>query len=389
MEVHAWNLVRTLARRHRLSVLVPRHPQPPPLEGVTLAPLLTRRYRGSLARAAAFCAAHRADAVLVLNAGYAALGGRLDVPVVARVVGNDFERAWIGPHLPGRFLFWRLPVPGPMGLGGRLRRADQALRNRAAAAGLRSCGAVLANSTWTREALRRAGVTGPALHVIPGGVDLDHFRPGDPEPERIALGLPPGAPILFSAARFTRKKGFDLLLRVLPKLAAEHAGILLLLAGRGEEEEALRAEARRLQLEDRVRFLGTVEHALLPRYMAAADLYLQPSRSALDARDGSVDVETMGRAVCEAAACGRAAIVSRSGGLPDIVEDGVTGLVVPEEDAAALAAGIGRLLGDAALRRQFGAAAADRARRLFGWETVARRTDEAIAAACAARPRSA
>jgi len=383
MEVHAARLVQALAAGHRLEVVVPWGRPVPAMDGVGFHAELTEHFGATLRRTAALVARLAPDAVLALNAGSAAIARLVPVPVVTRVVGNDFERAWVGPHLPGRFLWWRLPASG--GSPGRwLRRADQAYRNRAALRSLAACRIVLANSGWTRDALARRGVTGPEVRVLVGGVDLGHFRPRDRDAERAALGLP-GAPILFSAARLTRKKGFDVLLRALPAVLAPHPHLLLLLAGQGEEERALRDLAKSLRIEASVRFLGGIGHDLLPRYMAAADVYLQPSRASRDERDESVDVETMGRAVCEAAACGRPAIVSRSGGLPDVVEDGRTGLLVPEADALALSAAIARLVGDATLCARLGAAAAARAHREFGWDTVARLTEAALQDARAAR----
>jgi glycosyltransferase involved in cell wall biosynthesis len=384
MEVHAARLVQALAADHQLEVVVPADRGVPEMDGVRFHADLTPRFDATLRRTAALVSRLAPDAVLALNAGSAAIARIVTVPVVTRVVGNDFERAWIGPHLPGRFLWWRLPVSGGFAPGRWLRRADQAYRNRAALRSLAACRIVLANSGWTRDALARRGVTGPEVRVLVGGVDLDRFRPRDRDAERRALGLP-GAPILFSAARLTGKKGFDVLLRALPAVLAAHPELLLLLAGKGEEETSLRDLGKRLGIEASVRFLGGVGHDRLPQYMAAADLYLQPSRASRDQRDESVDVETMGRAVCEAAACGRPAIVSRHGGLPDVVGDGQTGLLVPEADAPALAAAIMRLVGDAALRARMGAAAAERARREFGWDTVAHRTEAALQDARAAR----
>ncbi|HYV18479.1 MAG TPA: glycosyltransferase family 4 protein [Verrucomicrobiae bacterium] len=384
MEVHAARLVQALAAAHRLEVVVPRERAVPEMDGVRFHAELTEHFGATLRRTAALVARVAPDAVLALNAGSAAIARLVAVPVVTRVVGNDFERAWVGPHLPGRFAWWRLPSSGGFSPGRWLRRADQAYRNRAALRSLAACRIVLANSGWTRDALARRGVTGPEVRVLVGGVDLGDFRPRDRDAERQALGLP-GGPILFSAARLTRKKGFDILLRALPAVLARHPDLLLLLAGQGEEEPALRDLAESLGIEASVRFLGGVGHDLLPRYMAAADVYLQPSRASRDERDESVDVETMGRAVCEAAACGRPAIVSRSGGLPDVVQDGQTGLLVPEADAPALAAAIARLVDDTALCARMGTAAAERARREFGWDTVARLTEAALQDARAAR----
>ena len=185
-----------------------------------------------------------------------------------------------------------------------------------------------------------------------------------------------------TAARLTRKKAVDLLILALRAARDARPDLRLVVVGRGEEQPALERQARALGLGEAVRFAGAVDHALLPRYYAACDLYVQPSRRSVDPIDGSVDVETMGRAVCEAAACGRAALVTDSGGLPDVVEDGVTGALVPEEDTDALAAAIVRLADDPQRREALGGAALRRAREQFGWDTVARHTEQALLDAC-------
>jgi glycosyltransferase involved in cell wall biosynthesis len=382
MEVHAEHLVRELARRHSVHLLVERDREAPPApEGATVEAALTRRWRRSLRHV--LDAARRAppDAILALNAAYGALGRAAPCPVVVRVVGNDFTRAWIGPRVPGRFLFWRLPSGSAASPGRWLRRLDQRYRNRAVQRGLDTCRTILPNSHYTDGELVRCGVIHPERRVIIGGVDLGRFAPEGRDAARAALGLPAGV-LLLTAARLTRKKGIDLLLRAVAAARRSHPELTLVVVGRGEEQDALERQARDGGLAGAVSFAGSVSHALLPRYYAACDVYLQPSRRGVDPIDGSIDVETMGRAVCEAAACDRPALVTCSGGLPDVVEDGVTGAVVPEDDAAALAAAIERLAGDPVAREALGRAAGRRARDLFGWESVARRTEEAIADAC-------
>jgi glycosyltransferase involved in cell wall biosynthesis len=382
MEVHAEHLVRELARRHAVHLLVERaHEAPPAPQGVTVEAALTRRWRRSLRHVLDAARRTAPDAILALNAAYGALGRGAPCPVVVRVVGNDFTRAWIGPHLPGRFLFWRLPSGNAASPGRWLRRLDQRTRNRAVQRGLDTCRTILPNSRYTDGELVRCGVVHPERRVIVGGVDLARFAPAGREAARAALALPAGV-VLLTAARLTRKKGIDLLLRAVGAARLSHPELTLVVVGRGEEQEALERQARDGGLAGAVRFTGSVEHALLPRYYAACDLYLQPSRRGVDPIDGSIDVETMGRAVCEAAACERPALVTASGGLPDVVEDGVTGAVVPEDDAAALTAAIERLASDRVAREALGRAAGRRARDQFGWETVARRTEQAIADAC-------
>lgn len=381
MEVHAAHVVRELAKRHDVRLAVLETNQAPPVpEGVVVDAILTRHWRPSLRRVLQAAERGPADAILSLNAGYAALGSLARCPVVVRVVGNDFTRAWIGPHLPGRFLFWRLPS-GAGSPGRWLRRCDQRHRNRAVQRGLGTCRIILPNSRYTDAALRACGVLAPERRVVVGGVDLERFAPSARDAAREALGLP-GGTLLMTAARLTRKKAVDLLIRALAAARDARPDLRLVVVGRGEEQPALERQARALGLGEAVRFAGAVDHALLPRYYAACDLYVQPSRQSVDPIDGSVDVETMGRAVCEAAACGRAALVTDSGGLPDVVEDGVTGALVPEEDAEALAAAIGRLAADPERCEALGGAALRRAREQFGWDTVARHTEQALFDAC-------
>jgi glycosyltransferase involved in cell wall biosynthesis len=365
MEIHADQMARALARRHDVTLMTPPAAAVPPGTGTHL-PLLSRHYRRSLGAIRDVARRASPDAVLTFNAGYGELGAILDRPVIARVVGNDFLRAWIGPHLPGRFVFWRLPAGSEASPGAWLRRLDQSYRNRRVQEGLRNCRMILPNSRFTDEALTRCGVIGPARRVIQGGVDLERFQPGDRGAARARLGLGPGL-ILLTAARLERLKGIDVLLKALVAARKASDPVLLVIAGTGPEEEVLKKLAGELGLGGAVRFSGKVPHDLLPAYLAACDVYVQPSR-----------VETMGRAVCEAAACARPAVVTRAGGLPEIVVDDETGMVVPEEDAAALSAALLRVLSDKALRERLGQAAADRARRLFGWETIARQTEDAL-----------
>jgi len=390
MEVHSEQIVRHLALHHEVVALVPGPGSVALAGGGTpdIRPVLSRRYGPSLWRAWRAAARLRPDVVLAMNVGYAALGTWLACPVVTRVVGNDFYRAWIGPHLPLRFLFWRLPTDGRFSPGRWLRRADQRFRNWSVGRGLRRSTVILSNSSFTTRALAEARVEGPRVIRLLGGVDTAQFHPRDrgEARRRLALG---DSPVVVTVARLARKKGIDTVLEALPEALRRFPNLVYLIVGRGEEEGALRSQSESLGVSRHVRFLGARRHAELPDILSAADLYVHCSRTAIDPILGSRDVETMGRAVCEANACGLPALVSGSGGLADVVIDGDTGMVIPEEDPAALAGALARMLGDDALRQAMSRRALERARAEFSWEVVARRTEEALWLAIGPRGRSA
>jgi glycosyltransferase involved in cell wall biosynthesis len=135
----------------------------------------------------------------------------------------------------------------------------------------------------------------------------------------------------------------------------------LVLAGDGPEREPLRRLAQRLGVADRVTFLGFVPRAAVPGLLASADVQVLPSI-----------YEELGTAVLEGMRIGVPLVASETGGLPSLVTHGVTGLLVPPGDAAALAGALRRLLAD----RELAARLADQARREsrdYSWTALAER----------------
>lgn len=166
---------------------------------------------------------------------------------------------------------------------------------------------------------------------------------------------PPGAPRLLAVGRLIPIKGLDVLLGAFATARAEVPNLTLEIAGAGPSEAELRAAAP-----EGVSFLGRVDD-VVPLYERNL-VVVVPSRG-----------EGFGMVALEAAERGRAAIVSDVGGLPEIVEDGRTGLVVPPEDAAALAGAIVELARDPARAQALGAAARQRAVEAFSAEAAADR----------------
>jgi glycosyltransferase involved in cell wall biosynthesis len=202
-------------------------------------------------------------------------------------------------------------------------------------------------SASRNEGLRRGR---PILGAF-GAVDRERFHPAAPDPRiRAALGLAPQHRVVGIVARVQRRRRFELLLEAARYLFQADPSARLLLVGRGTHRRELAEEpARRLGIADRVVFAGyrTADYADVLR---SIDLFtfLVPGS------DGTC------RALLEAASCGIPAVVTRRGALPEIVVDGVSGLVVDEEPEA-LAAGWRRLLQEPELRHALGEGARRRA----------------------------
>lgn len=239
------------------------------------------------------------------------------------------------------------------------------LRARAALGALRGADAVVAVSRVAADRLLPAGVRPTRIHVIPNGVDLPRFDPGaNTEAARVIrrreAGI--GEPLIVLVPAVLRPgKGHDVLLEAVPRVRGRAPRVVFLLAGSGPLAGEI--TARSAALGDAVRMLGHRED--MSALMAAADVVCLPSES-----------EALPTVLLEAAAAGRPTVATRVGGVPEVVEDGHTGVLVPPSDPEALAAALGELLETPARRRELGDAALARARRSFGMETQARRTLE-------------
>ena len=222
----------------------------------------------------------------------------------------------------------------------------QSLRRRAALAAARHADALVAPSSATAERLAQiAGVQVSRIRVIHNGVDLERFSPAAGAASRgairRALGLAADDLAVLMPAVLRPGKGHEVLLDALPMIMSELPRVRLLFAGAGEREDELRARAAPLGAA--VAFLG--HRRDLPELLAASDLVVLPSFS-----------EALPTALIESAAAGRPVVATRVGGTPDVVQHGVTGLLVPPGDVPALAAAVVSVLRDPSKADSFGRA---------------------------------
>lgn len=189
-----------------------------------------------------------------------------------------------------------------------------------------------------------AGVSLERIRVVPNGIDAARFLDVPRRSVRPELGIPPDVPVVLTLGRLAAEKDHAMLLRASAALVADGVDHVVVLAGHGEREAALRRLALDLRLGDRVVFAGkTTEPA---SFYASADVFALPSR-----------IEGMPNALMEAQLFGVPAVTTASGGAAEVVVDGETALVVPVGDEAAFTAALRRLLTDPALRRAMGDAA--------------------------------
>lgn len=192
---------------------------------------------------------------------------------------------------------------------------------------------LVAISEFTAGYLRRLAPNRDVT-VMHLGADVERFSPVDPA-GRVAirgrLGLPEGAFIALTVRRLFYRNGLDTLLDAAARLR-DHADVHVVIGGSGPERAEIEAGIRRGGL-DNVHMVGFIPDADLPDYYRAADVFVLPTRTA----------EGFGLVLMEAAASGVASIATNSGAPREIVDDGVTGLLVPPDAPADLAAAIARL----------------------------------------------
>jgi len=196
---------------------------------------------------------------------------------------------------------------------------------------------------YTRSAIAQSitkEATTRMVKIAPG-IDTDHFSPVDASQLRSELGLTEKK-VIVSVGRLVHRKGQDVLIEAMPAIIKEVPEAHILMIGEGPYRSYLENRVKALGLQERVTFIGRLQYADLPRYICAGDLFVMPSRSRL----AGLEVEGLGIVYLEASACGLPVIAGISGGAPDAVLEGETGLVVDGRRKADVAAAVVELLLD-------------------------------------------
>ena len=216
----------------------------------------------------------------------------------------------------------------------------------------------------------RLGADQRRIETVPYGVDTERFAPGADTRATVRRELGIGdAPFIFTAGRLVSKKGFEYLIDAAAALD-DLPGLRIGIAGGGDLQDQLTARAAPLR--DRIMFLGNRSQDEVARLCAAADIIVVPS-----VRDDAVNVDGLPNFALEALASATPVIATRAGGLPQAIEDGITGRLLPERDAPRIAAAIREMLDRPDEARRLGAAARHDVTRRFGWDSMAARLEAA------------
>lgn len=207
---------------------------------------------------------------------------------------------------------------------------------------------------FTRNAIAQSLTkksTDSMVKIAPG-IDTAHFIPQpDSMQKRITLGLE-NKKIIISVGRLVHRKGQDKLIEAMPQILQSVPNAHLLLVGEGPYRSHLEKLANKLSLNESITFVGRILYDKLPNYLSAADVFVMPSRS----RFFGLEVEGLGIVYLEASACGIPVIAGNSGGAPDAVLEGVTGLCVNGTDISQIANAVIEICSDAGRASQMGSA---------------------------------
>ena len=208
-------------------------------------------------------------------------------------------------------------------------------------------------SNYTRD--RFASAFGPraALEHLAPGVDTDRFEPNSVARAEMRARYRLGErPVVLCLSRLVARKGQDMLIRALPAVRERIDGAALVIVGGGPHRDTLHRLAHQFGVAEHVVFTDAVPGDELPAHHAMADVFAMPCRT----RGAGLDVEGLGIVYLEASATGVPVVAGRSGGAPETVVDGETGLLVDGWDVGAIAAAVGDVLADPDRAVKMGAA---------------------------------
>jgi glycosyltransferase involved in cell wall biosynthesis len=251
-------------------------------------------------------------------------------------------------------------------LAGRLplvavRRVDFPLRGAVSRAKYAACDRVIVVSRAIGSVVERGGVPPERLRLVYEGVPDRRPAPGG-EQALAELGVPPAVPVVGNVAALTGHKDQATLVEAMALLRPRRPEVRLVIVGEGELRGALEAQVRERGLADRVVFAGFRRD--LDRLLPAFSVFCLSSR-----------LEGLGTSLLDAMAFGLPVVATAAGGIPEAVEDGVTGRVVPPRDPGALAGALAEVLADEERRRALGAAGR---RRFLERFTAERMVDETL-----------
>jgi len=229
--------------------------------------------------------------------------------------------------------------------------------------------AIIAPSQYLKGIISGWGIPQDKIEVIYNAIDVSKYDLAcTKEKARGRLGL--NGKVILTVARLTPWKGVDKIIEVLPEIRERVSEANLVVVGNGPELDNLQRLAREVGVERYVSFVGHVPHEEVPYYLRAADVFVLYS-----------GYEGLPHIVLEATATGVPVVLSDTGGNPEVIEDGVNGLLVPIGDQEELQGAILRVLQDKELAGEFVKRSREKVAHSFAWDVMVERTLEVFQAA--------
>jgi glycosyltransferase involved in cell wall biosynthesis len=385
------SITRELASRgHQITVVLPARSdlRLSPIEGVRFRPYRYAPLRSlevfGYAQGLRADAALRSSTIAVLP--MAVVAGVRSLSAALRFENFDVLHAhWVVPS--GAMAALSLPSNGRTPLVVSLHGSDVFLaeRSRLARLGTRKAfERAAAVTACSRDLADRSVPLGARLapEVIPYGVSSEIFRPDAPGGRELRheLWLPAHAFVLFAAGRLVHKKGFEYLMEALRELRARGRSVELVIAGKGDLEEALAQKARSLSIDAHVKLVGNVDRGALPAYFAMADAVLVPS-----VKDAAGNVDGLPNVLLEGMASAKPIVATNVGGIGEILRPGEDALLVREKDSKAIADAVEELIRSEDLRERLGRAARKRVLEDLSWKSSGERFESVLRSVAEAR----
>jgi len=362
IQTYSWELSRRLATRlSALEVVAPSHPDAPAVDREASFPITRVSGRPSLLPITGLPAVYRRARALRADWAFHAQWQTVGTSLLARRLTGWPRRIVCAAH--GRELLFNptASLPGVRDVYDALRRGL-----------LHRVDRFVPVSRYTARLLHDRGVSPERTWVVSNGTAPDRFHPRVSSSFRRDLGLS-DRPLLLTVGRLVPRKGIDTVLRALPTVVQTLPDVAYVVVGAGPDRPRLERLTGELGLQEHVYFRGRVPHEDLPGYYSTADLFVMP------AREDPPDVEGFGLVFLEANACGTPVIGARTGGIPDAIRDGDTGLLVPPAAPEALAEAIRRVLTQPDLAASLGRQGREYAATEASWAHVADRMHSVLA----------
>ncbi len=237
-----------------------------------------------------------------------------------------------------------------------------------------SCDVLTYLGEFTKSAISKSVGGRVSLVQIAPGISTQFFIPGDKPAELLTKYQIGNRPTLICVGRLVHRKGQDKLIAAMPAIKKAIPDALLLIIGSGPREKFLKREIERLNLSNDVKMLGRITYDQLPNHILLGDVFVSPSRSRL----AGLEVEGLGIVYLEAGSCGLPVIAGDSGGAPDAVQIGKTGLVVDGRSVSEIADACIELLSDSAKAKEYGASGRIWAVNNWNWDLWGKKFAEVL-----------